>query len=104
VFVSRFGLDDAADRASDDLLRRDSGDQQADVVTVTGTDRADRVHVSAADGQVDVAGLKVDTRITASETPNTLQLNTVGGNDRVTVDPNVGTQIGVADDLGSGQA
>ena len=43
-------------------------DQQADVVTVNGTNRADRVDVSARDGQIDVAGLPAGTQISGSET------------------------------------
>ena len=79
-------------------------DQQADTVTVNGTNQSDRVHVTAPDGQIDVAGLQADTQITGSETMDHLQVNTLDGNDRVTVDPNVSTLIGVGVDLGPGQA
>jgi RTX calcium-binding nonapeptide repeat (4 copies) len=78
-------------------------DQAADVLTVNGTNQADRVNVSAAGGQVDVAGLAAETHITGSETLDHLQVNTHDGNDRVNVDPNVATLIGVAVDLGPGQ-
>jgi hypothetical protein len=78
-------------------------DQAADVVTVNGTDQADRVNVDTNGGQVDVAGLAAETHITGSETLDHLQVNTLDGNDRVNVDPNVGTLIGVAVDLGPGQ-
>jgi len=80
-----------------------NGDQAADVVTIEGTDGADRVHVSAAAGQVDVTGLAAETRITGSETSDQLQVKTGAGNDRVSVDPDVTAQIGVAVDLGTGQ-
>ena len=79
------------------------GDQAADVVTVNGTDQADRVDVTAQGGQIDVAGLQADTQITGSETLDHLQVNTLDGNDTVNVDPNVATLIGVAVDLGLGQ-
>ena len=78
-------------------------DLAADVVTVNGTDQADRVNVGAAGGQVDVAGLAAETHITGSETLDHLQVNTLDGNDRVTVDPNVVTLVDVAVDLGPGQ-
>ena len=79
------------------------GDQAADVVTVNGTNQADRVHVTAQSGRIDVAGLRADTQITGSETRDHLQVNTLDGNDTATVDPNVGTLIGVTVDLGLGQ-
>jgi hypothetical protein len=47
--------------------------------------------------------LAAETHITGSETLDHLQVNTLDGNDRVNVDPNVGTLIGVAVDLGPGQ-
>jgi Ca2+-binding RTX toxin-like protein len=79
-------------------------DQAADVVTVNGTDQADRVNVNTTRGQVDVAGLAAQTHITGSdEALDHLQVKTLDGNDRVNVDPNVGTLIGVAVDLGPGQ-
>jgi Ca2+-binding RTX toxin-like protein len=78
-------------------------DQLVDVVTVNGTDRGDRIAVSAADGQVDVTGLRAETRITGSDTTDRLQVNTLAGNDKVAVGANVSTQIGVAVDLGTGQ-
>jgi hypothetical protein len=78
-------------------------DGLADAVTVDGTDRADRVNVTAANGQVDIAGFPAETTITGSDTLDHLQVNTLGGNDKVTVDPTVPTLIGVGVDLGSGQ-
>jgi len=79
-------------------------DGAADAVTVKGTDKADHVEVTAQDGQVDIAGLQAETRITGSDpTLDHLQLDTLDGNDRVSVDPNVATVIGVGVDLGAGQ-
>ena len=46
---------------------------------------------------------QAETQITGSETLDHLQVNTLDGNDTVTVDPNVSTLIGVAVDLGLGQ-
>jgi hypothetical protein len=81
-----------------------SPDGAADALTVNGTDRADHVHVTATDGQVDVAGLRAETRITGSEPAlDSLQVKTLGGNDKVSVDPNVATLIGSTVDLGTGQ-
>ena len=80
------------------------GDQAADVVTVKGTNQADRVNVTAQGGVVDVSGLQADTQITGGEpTLDHLQVDTLDGNDRVNVDPDVSTVIGVAVDLGLGQ-
>jgi len=79
------------------------GDQQADIVTVKGTDRADHIDVAAQDGQIDVAGLQADTRITGSETRDHLQIDALDGDDQVTVAPDVSGLIGVGVDLGAGQ-
>jgi hypothetical protein len=78
-------------------------DQAADVVTVNGTNQADRVNVHAVGGGIDVAGVAAETHITGSETLDHLQVNTLDGNDRVNVDPNVGSLVGVVVDLGPGQ-
>jgi hypothetical protein len=87
-----------------DLSKSSGGsDQVADNVTVKGTNRADHVDVAAQGGRIDVAGLAADTQITGSETLDHLQVNTLDGDDMVTVDPNVSTLIGVAVDLGAGQ-
>jgi len=80
-----------------------SPDGASDAVTVDGTDRGDRVSVNARDGQVHVSGLSPKTRITGSDTHDHLQVDTGGGNDKVSVDPNVSALIGVGVDLGSGQ-
>jgi Ca2+-binding RTX toxin-like protein len=79
------------------------GDQATDFVTINGTNQADHVHVTAQDDRVDVAGLQADTQIAGSETRDHLQVNTLDGNDTITVDPNVAPLIGVATDLGLGQ-
>ncbi len=77
------------------------GVQQADTVTVDGTNQSDHVRVTAPDSRIDVDGLPARTQISGSESTDHLQINTLEGNDRVTVDPKVSTLIGVA--VGPGQ-
>jgi hypothetical protein len=90
-------------RADVDLSLNGAGDGAADLVTVNGTDRADRVDVEARGDRVDVEGLRTTTRITGSETIDRLQVNTLGGDDDVDVDADVFDLIDVDVDLGSGQ-
>jgi hypothetical protein len=91
-------------QANIDLSVQGGGDGQADVVTVNGTEGADRITVQANGAQVDVDGLTTDTRLTGSETIDRLQVNTLGGNDAVDVGADAAALIGIAVDLGSGQA
>jgi hypothetical protein len=79
------------------------GDAQADIVTVNGTDRADRIDVETDGAKVDVEGLKTEVRIAGSDTIDRLQVNSLGGNDEVDVEQAVFSLIGVEVDLGSGQ-
>jgi hypothetical protein len=79
------------------------GDGQADVVTVNGTQRADNVDVTAEGARVGVDRLATSTRITGSETIDTLRVETLGGNDDVDVDEAVLALIDVVVDLGAGQ-
>jgi hypothetical protein len=91
-------------RANVDLSSAAGGpDGQADIVTVNGTERADRIDVETDGARVDVEGLRTDVRITGSEASDLLQVNSLGGNDDVDVDQAVSALIGVAVDLGSGQ-
>ena len=76
-------------RANIDLSVAGAGDGAADSVTVNGTDNADRVNVEADSGRVDVEGLQTETRITGSEPADHLQVNTLGGRDKVNVDAGV---------------
>jgi hypothetical protein len=78
-------------------------DHAADVVTVNGTENGDHVRVDSSGPQVNVDGLRPDTHITGSETGDTLQVNTLGGNDRVRVGDDVPALIGVHTDLGADQ-
>lgn len=79
------------------------GDTQADLVTVKGTDRADRIDVETDGARVDVEGLKTEVRIAGSEISDQLQVNSLGGDDDVNVEQAVFALIDVAVDLGSGQ-
>jgi hypothetical protein len=80
-----------------------AGDTKTDTVVVDGTDRADRISVTSDDDAVDVAGLDPRTVITGSEATDRLEIDALGGNDRLDVDPAVNALINVAFDLGTGQ-
>jgi hypothetical protein len=78
-------------------------DGVADTVTVTGTDRADRIDVGA-DGQVvEVEGLRTTTSIPGGEALDLLRIDALGGNDDVDVDQAALDIMTVDVDLGSGQ-
>ena len=78
------------------------GDAAQDTVTVNGTEQPDNVKVNRVEDQVVVAGLRTQTRIANSELLNdTLRVNTHGGDDRVTVDPNAELLITPVIDLGA---
>ncbi len=80
------------------------GDTSADTVIVNGREKADNVNVTASGQQVLVGGLPALTRISGSESLNdTLRLNTLGGKDQVTIDPNAELLITPVIDLGTGQ-
>ena len=81
-----------------------AGDGVADVVTVNGTSQDDHVNVVGQGTQVDVSGLRPETAITGSDAGlDQLHVNTLDGNDTVTVDPSAQSLIGVTPDLGAGQ-
>ena len=81
------------------------GDGQQDTVVVNGREKAATSSTSSASGeQVHVGGLPPLTRISGSESLNdTLRLNTLGGKDQVTVDPDAELLITPVVDLGAGQ-
>lgn len=100
------------DLAATDLLTADvdlsatggGGDSQQDTVVVNGRELADVVDVTRSGEQVLVSGLRTLTRISGSESLNdTLRLNTLGGFDRVTIDPDAELLITPVVDLGTGQ-
>ena len=81
-----------------------SGDGQADTVTTNGTSRRDVVQVTRSGSEVSVAGLAAVTRIVGSEAAlDTLLVQTLDGNDTVTVAPDVADVITPVVDLGGGQ-
>jgi hypothetical protein len=88
-----------------DLAQSDgAGDASADTVIVNGRDKADHVAVTRDGDQVVVGGFPATTRISGSESLNdTLRINTLGGKDDVSVDPNAELLITPVIDLGAGQ-
>jgi hypothetical protein len=78
-------------------------DGAVDRVTANATERADTIRVRARPDRVDVQGLKVQTRISGSETSDVLLVNARGGNDDVDVQQAVFALIDVVVDLGTGQ-
>ena len=72
---------------------------------MNGRDKAaDHVAVTRDGDQVVVGGFPATTRISGSESLNdTLRINTLGGKDDVTVDPNAELLITPVIDLGAGQ-
>ena len=79
------------------------GDGLSDTVTVNGTNRADRIDVSADGDVVDVAGLRTTVDVAGGELIDRLQVNALGGNDEVDVDQAALDIINVIVDLGSGE-
>jgi predicted ester cyclase len=81
-----------------------SGDGEADTVTTNGTSRRDVVQVTRSGSEVSVAGLAALTRIVGSEaTLDTLLVQTLDGNDTVTVAPDVADVITPVVDLDGGE-
>jgi Ca2+-binding RTX toxin-like protein len=69
------------------------GDATTDTVTVGGTSAADTVNVATDSGQPVVSGLAAKTRILGSEPTDLLEVDTFGGDDDVTVAPDVSQLI-----------
>jgi Ca2+-binding RTX toxin-like protein len=86
-----------------DLSAQGVGDGEVDVVTMNGSDRPERVRVSASGAEVDVRGFAARTHITGSESTDRLQLNGRGGDDTFRVGGGAAALIGVAIDGGVGQ-
>jgi len=70
-------------------------------VTVIGTQQADSIDVRAAGTQAVVRGLQTTTVVSGSEPIDALQVDTLSGNDKVTVRPGVSALIDVNVHLGS---
>ncbi len=79
------------------------GDAQLDTVIVNGTNWHDAVDVTRSGAQVSVAGLKALTAIVGSEPTDTLLVQTLGGDDEVTIGPDVGDLLTPVVDLGTGE-
>jgi Ca2+-binding RTX toxin-like protein len=83
------------------VLGGTAGDSAADTVTVNGTNDPDNVAVAANAGVVYVTGLFTAVGISHSEVANdTLAINTLGGNDNVTIGGGVAALIQTLVDLG----
>jgi Ca2+-binding RTX toxin-like protein len=79
-----------------------AGDAAADSVVVNGTDGSDSVQLRRGDTQVQVRGLAVQTRVVGGEPANdTLRIQTLGGDDRVTLEDTVNSLITPIVDLGA---
>jgi Ca2+-binding RTX toxin-like protein len=90
-------------RANIDLSAAGAPDSQQDTVTLIGTPGDDDVKVHAKHDEIDAHGLRPEVSITGNSTADTLDVNTLDGNDRVRVDDAVAARIGVNVDLGAGQ-
>jgi Ca2+-binding RTX toxin-like protein len=78
------------------------GDGALDTVVVNGTAGEDKVKVTRSGSKVRVVGLALQTRITGSEPANdTLRVQTLAGNDSVTVATAVSALIQTIVDLGT---
>jgi hypothetical protein len=87
-----------------DLSLAGTGDAAADVVVVNGTDLRDVINVSKVGAEVLTTGLHTETRISSSEPAiDTLRVRTLGGDDDVTVAPDVSDLINAVVDLGDGE-
>ncbi len=62
-----------------------AADAKGDTVQVNGTDQADRVDVTADGDAVEVTGLAAQTSVTGGDPTDRLLIDTLGGDDRVTV-------------------
>jgi Ca2+-binding RTX toxin-like protein len=78
------------------------GDATADNVIVNGTAGSDSVQLRRADTQVQVRGLSAQTRVVNGEPAlDTLRIQTLGGDDRVTLEDTVTSLINPIVDLGA---
>ena len=93
------------DTAAIDLsATQGGGDGAADTVIQNGTAKADRVRVTREGDGVVVGGLQPLTTITGSEAANDqLQINTLAGNDSVTLGAGVDALLTPVVDLGADQ-
>jgi hypothetical protein len=71
-----------------------AADGAADIVTVNGTEQADNIHVKGAGARVAVDRLRTDTVVAGGEPIDRLQVNALGGDHKVKVDPAASAQRG----------
>jgi hypothetical protein len=90
------------DRADIDLSATGGApDGLADAVTVDGTADKDHVKVETGDGLTTVNGLHTEVRVGGSDTEfDHLQIDTLGGRDKVTISGKSAALIQVSTDLG----
>jgi hypothetical protein len=81
-----------------------TADTQDDIVRVNGSDQADLVDVTADGNAVEVSGLAAQTSVTGSDRTDRLFLDTVGGDDRVTVSDGARALLDIRTDLGADQS
>jgi hypothetical protein len=62
-------------------------DGQLDTVVQTATEKRDTIRVTAEGGEVRSTGLRAALRVRGAEPADALRIDTLGGEDRVTVDP-----------------
>jgi hypothetical protein len=78
-------------------------DAKQDTVEVNGSGLADSVDVAADGGAVSVAGLAARTTVTGGDPTDRLQINTFGGDDRVSVSDGARALLDIQADLGADQ-
>ncbi|HEX6921871.1 MAG TPA: calcium-binding protein [Actinomycetes bacterium] len=83
---------------------RGAADARDDTVRVTGSGQADHVDVTADGGAVDVAGLSARTVVTGGDPTDRLQIDTLGGDDRVNVTDGARALLDIRSDLGADQS
>jgi hypothetical protein len=77
-------------------------DGVADTVVANGTDGADAARISRTGGQARVRGLGAETRVAGGEPAlDVLRVQTLAGDDEVTIASNLSDLIGLAVDLGA---
>ena len=91
--VARAGADTLSVGDMTDTALRTAGidlggaDGVLDAVTQTATEKRDTIRVTAESGEVLSTGLRAQLRVRGAEPADALRIDTLGGDDRVTVDP-----------------
>ena len=76
-------------------------DARDDIVQVNGSGLADTVDVAANGNAVEVTGLAATTSVTGGDTTDVLRIDTLGGNDGVTVSDQARALLDIRADLGA---